>query len=93
MVFQSNQPDKIALLYPNVNEVETVLPRSWSPKDKFSLIGLSQNNLRVHYKGNYYEILIYLYLMYFKYMLKQKCVVSGHYRQCFRKHLLWFELE
>eukprot|EP00112_Aurelia_sp_Birch-Aquarium-sp1_P011055 Seg2333.2 transcript_id=Seg2333.2/GoldUCD/mRNA.D3Y31 product="Ran-binding protein 9" protein_id=Seg2333.2/GoldUCD/D3Y31 len=48
---QSNQPDKIAALYPNVSEAETVLPRSWSPKDKFNLIGLSQNNLRVHYKG------------------------------------------
>uniref|UniRef100_A0A8P4GD83 RAN binding protein 9 n=1 Tax=Dicentrarchus labrax TaxID=13489 RepID=A0A8P4GD83_DICLA len=31
---------------------ETPLPRSWSPKDKFSYIGLSQNNLRVHYKGH-----------------------------------------
>ena len=48
---QSNQPDKIAALYPNVAETETALPRSWSPKDKFNLIGLSQNNLRVHYKG------------------------------------------
>ena len=48
---QGNQPDRIALLYPNVNEGETLLPRSWSPKDKFNLIGLSQNNLRVHYKG------------------------------------------
>lgn len=50
-MFQSNQADKIALLYPNVNEAETPLPRSWSPKDKFNLIGLSQNNLRVNYKG------------------------------------------
>ncbi|XP_008333261.2 ran-binding protein 9 [Cynoglossus semilaevis] len=39
-------------LYPAVNETETPLPRSWSPKDKFSYIGLSQNNLRVHYKGH-----------------------------------------
>uniref|UniRef100_A0A3B5AN88 RAN binding protein 10 n=1 Tax=Stegastes partitus TaxID=144197 RepID=A0A3B5AN88_9TELE len=31
---------------------ETPLPRSWSPKDKYSYIGLSQNNLRVHYKGH-----------------------------------------
>uniref|UniRef100_A0A8D0B2N5 RAN binding protein 10 n=1 Tax=Sander lucioperca TaxID=283035 RepID=A0A8D0B2N5_SANLU len=30
----------------------TPLPRSWSPKDKYSYIGLSQNNLRVHYKGH-----------------------------------------
>lgn len=51
MIFQSSQPDKISFLYPNVNEKETPLPRSWSPKDKFNLIGLSQNNLRVNYKG------------------------------------------
>jgi len=51
MVFQSNQADNIPNLYRNVNEAETPLPRSWSPKDKFNLIGLSQNNLRVHYKG------------------------------------------
>ncbi|XP_073953128.1 ran-binding protein M isoform X4 [Choristoneura fumiferana] len=43
--------DRLKLLYPNVNEEETPLPRSWSAKDKFSYIGLSQNNLRVHYKG------------------------------------------
>lgn len=47
----SQQVDRIALLYPKVNESETALPRSWSPKDKFTFIGLSQNNLRVHYKG------------------------------------------
>ncbi|KAK9505116.1 hypothetical protein O3M35_009244 [Rhynocoris fuscipes] len=34
-----------------VNEEETPLPRSWSPKDKFNYIGLSNGNLRVHYKG------------------------------------------
>lgn len=43
--------DRIKLLYPMVNETESPLPRSWSPKDKFNFIGLSQNNLRVHYKG------------------------------------------
>lgn len=42
---------RLRRLYPAVNETETPLPRSWSPKDKFSYIGLSQNNLRVHYKG------------------------------------------
>uniref|UniRef100_A0A8C9D8T4 RAN binding protein 9 n=1 Tax=Panthera leo TaxID=9689 RepID=A0A8C9D8T4_PANLE len=41
-----------ARLYLAVDEQETPLPRSWSPKDKFSYIGLSQNNLRVHYKGH-----------------------------------------
>lgn len=48
---QSDNLDRLKLLYPNVNEDETPLPRSWSTKDKFSYIGLSQNNLRVHYKG------------------------------------------
>ncbi|XP_034411733.1 ran-binding protein 9 isoform X4 [Cyclopterus lumpus] len=43
---------RLRRLYPAVNERETPLPRSWSPKDKFSYIGLSQNNLRVHYKGH-----------------------------------------
>ena len=43
--------DRLKMLYPAVNEEETPLPRSWSPKDKFNYIGLSQNNLRVHYKG------------------------------------------
>ncbi|XP_053186808.1 ran-binding protein 9 [Scomber japonicus] len=43
---------RLRRLYPAVSEQETPLPRSWSPKDKFSYIGLSQNNLRVHYKGH-----------------------------------------
>ncbi|XP_061620739.1 ran-binding protein 10-like [Phyllopteryx taeniolatus] len=43
--------ERLKRLYPAVNEEETPLPRSWSPKDKYSYIGLSQNNLRVHYKG------------------------------------------
>nr|CAD7394872.1 unnamed protein product [Timema cristinae] len=45
--------DRLKLLHPMVNEDETPLPRSWSPKDKYNYIGLSQNNLRVHYKGEY----------------------------------------
>ncbi|KAK9497236.1 hypothetical protein O3M35_004593 [Rhynocoris fuscipes] len=44
--------DRLKLLYPMVNEDETPLPRSWSPKDKFNYIGLSNGNLRVHYKGH-----------------------------------------
>ncbi|KAJ3594770.1 hypothetical protein NHX12_004077 [Muraenolepis orangiensis] len=43
---------RLRRLYPAVSEAETPLPRAWSPKDKFSYIGLSQNNLRVHYKGH-----------------------------------------
>lgn len=46
-----NDGDRISVLYPKVDESETPLPRSWSSKDKFSFIGLSQNNQRVHYKG------------------------------------------
>lgn len=48
----SKQPvDRIKSIYPNVNEDETPLPRSWSSLEKCSSIGLTQNNLRVHYKG------------------------------------------
>ncbi|XP_060073099.1 ran-binding protein 9-like [Ylistrum balloti] len=43
--------DRLKLLYPAVNEEEYPLPRSWSQKDRYNYIGLSQNNLRVHYKG------------------------------------------
>lgn len=50
---RSGPQDRLKILYPVVNEEETPLPRSWSPKDKFSYIGLSQNNLRVHYKGRF----------------------------------------
>ncbi len=50
--YQENElNERLKRLYPAVNEEETPLPRSWSPKDKYSYIGLSQNNLRVHYKG------------------------------------------
>ena len=45
--------DRLATLYPKVNEAETILPRSWNPKDKYSYIGLSNGNLKVHYKGEY----------------------------------------
>lgn len=43
--------DRFKQLYPAVDGEDTPLPKTWSPKDKFSFIGLSQNNLRVHYKG------------------------------------------
>ena len=45
--------DRLKVLYPFVNEDETPLPRCWSSKDKYNFIGLSQNNLRVHYKGEF----------------------------------------
>ena len=44
--------DRLLYLYPKVDENETPLPRSWNPKDKYTYIGLSNNNLKVHYKGN-----------------------------------------
>uniref|UniRef100_A0A0P5NRF8 Ran-binding proteins 9/10 n=1 Tax=Daphnia magna TaxID=35525 RepID=A0A0P5NRF8_9CRUS len=47
----SNTLDRLKMLYPFVNEEDTPLPRCWSSKDKYNFIGLSQNNLRVHYKG------------------------------------------
>ena len=43
--------DHLNELYPKVDEVETPLPRGWSPRDKFAYLGLTHNNLRVHYKG------------------------------------------
>lgn len=46
-------PDRLKLLYPNVNEEETVLPKQWS-SEKCNAILLTQNNLRVHYKGFYF---------------------------------------
>lgn len=59
---QSGQ-DPIKALYPMVNEEETPLPRCWSSKDKYSFIGLSQNNLRVHYKGEYEgEMSLFIFL-------------------------------
>lgn len=48
---QNGTVDRLKKLYPAVNEEKTPLPRAWSPKEKYNLIGLSQNNLRVHYKG------------------------------------------
>ena len=43
--------DRIAELYPHVNEEDMPLPRSWITQDRCTYIGLSQNNLRAHYKG------------------------------------------
>ena len=43
--------DRLKQIYPAVNEEETPLPRTWNPRTKSTFIGLSQNNLRVHYKG------------------------------------------
>ncbi|XP_037946587.1 ran-binding proteins 9/10 homolog isoform X2 [Teleopsis dalmanni] len=48
---QHQSVDRLKMLYPNVDENETPLPRCWSQHDKCLSIGLSENNLRVHYKG------------------------------------------
>lgn len=53
--FDNKGVDRLKLLYPAVNEDDTPLARSWSPKDKYNYIGLSQNNLRVHYKGKQFK--------------------------------------
>lgn len=51
---QNGLVDRLKALYPAVNEEKTPLPRAWSPKEKYNYIGLSQNNLRVHYKGKFF---------------------------------------
>lgn len=43
--------DRIRTLYGHVNEDDFPLPRAWSSQDKCASIGLTQNNLRAHYKG------------------------------------------
>lgn len=42
--------DRLKQLYPNV--ISEPLPLSWSSTEKNNSIGLSNGNLRVHYKGN-----------------------------------------
>lgn len=51
MEVEGTKTNRLIQLYPRVDEKETPLPRSWSVKDKFSYIGLSHSNQRVHYKG------------------------------------------
>ncbi|XP_015368732.1 PREDICTED: ran-binding protein 9 [Diuraphis noxia] len=50
--FGQQGEDRLKSLYPMVDEDDTPLPRSWNSKDKFTNLGLSQNNIRVHYKGH-----------------------------------------
>ncbi|EDV25956.1 uncharacterized protein TRIADDRAFT_24556 [Trichoplax adhaerens] len=45
-------PDRISQLYPNVDESLSPLPRAWSPRERCQFIILSQDNLRVQYRGN-----------------------------------------
>lgn len=51
--FGQQGEDRLKALYPMVDENDTPLPRSWNSKDKFTNLGLSQNNIRVHYKGTF----------------------------------------
>ena len=53
--------DRLKNLYPNVNESIEPLPRTWSSSEKCSSIELSQNKLRVLYKGIYCFYLLALY--------------------------------
>jgi hypothetical protein len=46
-----DESERLSRLYPLVDKRTTPLPRSWSTRDKCTFIGLSQRNLRVHYKG------------------------------------------
>jgi hypothetical protein len=51
MMEESNElktQERLKLLYPNVTEP---LPLCWSSTEKNNSIGLSNSNLRVHYKG------------------------------------------
>ncbi len=48
-----SKSDRLLRLYPKVDEKETPLPHSWNSKDKYTYLGLSNNNLKVHYKGKF----------------------------------------
>ncbi len=43
--------DRIKQLYPFVDEKKTPLPRCWNNADKYALINISNDNLRVTYRG------------------------------------------
>ena len=43
--------ERLKILYPEVDEEETPLPRAWSSQIQHYLTGLSQANRRAHYKG------------------------------------------
>lgn len=66
MEVTTNEAKRLSYLYPQVDEKDTYLPRQWSSKDKYSYIGLSQNNLRVHYKGTYIYIHVHKPLTFMK---------------------------
>lgn len=80
---QNGTVDRLKKLYPAVNEEKSPLPRAWSPKEKYNLIGLSQNNLRVHYKGER-ESMIFKVFIVFSWLLSPRFVVSSPWTRCHR---------
>ena len=54
--------DRLKQMYPMVDMKETPLPTCWSQKDKFQDVGLTQNNLRAHYKGKFFVLIFSLFL-------------------------------
>lgn len=79
---QSSMMDRLKKLYPTVREDKTPLPRSWSSKEKYTYIGLSQNNLRVHYKGMYMEEMI---------LFISIGLICTRSNIVFSKHILFFQ--
>lgn len=50
--------ERLKLLYPNVTEP---LPLCWSSTEKNNSIGLSNSNLRVHYRGEFERAMIFTF--------------------------------
>lgn len=71
--FGQQGEDRLKALYPMVDERDSPLPRSWNSKDKFTNLGLSQNNIRVHYKGrrNAFSFFRFLLLCSSPYILRR----------------------
>ena len=63
--------DRLKQLYPNV--ATEPLPLSWSSTEKNNSIGLSNANLRVHYKGKQKKISIKFFLKFHILFYKIKC--------------------
>lgn len=49
----SETSSRIKRLYQCVDEDDTPLPRQWNSGSKANFISLTQNNLRVYYKGDH----------------------------------------
>lgn len=53
MEFEETPKHRLSRFYTHVDDKEPPFRRQWSSKDRHSYIGLSQNNLKVHYKGEF----------------------------------------